>query len=255
MKIRRSTNSLVVLLMLTCISTFAGANTVAQYIEDARIRTRQGDFEAAAVMYQKVLKLDEDNLTARKELANVLLEAQLNDSQSDQTEVELAALREIKPGTPYSPMNFPLNYLSNVAVGSKDEPFNFEILLALTQLQKGENESVIKTANTLQKKSPTHPVPHNLLGLAWAAKGETSKARDHYEKALSLKQDFHAARINLAELEIRTGEYQKAKGDLSEVLKKDKNNRRACLLMAKLSELEGNRAEAKRWYQLTNQNY
>ncbi len=247
--------NLVVLLMLTLLSTQGVANTVEQYIEHGRSRAKEGDLEAAAVMYQKALKLEENNLTARKELANILLEAQLNDDYSDQTSAEIAALQEIKPGTPYSPVHFPLHYLSNAALGVQDEAINFETMLALTQLQKGENESAIKTANILKKKSPEHPVPHNILGLAWAAKGETKKARDSYEKALSLKQDFHAARINLAELEIRSGSYHKARENLNEVLKTDRNNRRACLLMAKLSELEGNASEAKSWYDHIGKDY
>lgn len=236
-------------------TTQVTANTAEQYIEQARIKARQEDLETAAILYQKAIKLEDDNLIARKELANVLMEAQLNDNSVDQSEAELAALNELKPGTAYAPSHFSLGYLANVALGPQDKSLNFETLLVLTQLQNGEHESVIKTANLLQKKSPDHPIPQNLLGLAWAAKGETNKARDHYLKALSLKQDFHAARINLAELEIRSGDYKKAKVDLNQVLKIDKNNRRACLLMAKLSELEGNTAEAKRWYQQTTQNY
>lgn len=246
---------LVVLLTFVLFSTQTIANTIEQYIEDGRSKAKAGDLEAAVVMYQKALKLEENNLTARKELANILLEAQLNDHYSDQTAAEIAALQEIKPGSPYSPLHFPLHYLSNAAIGSDEEALNFDTLLALTQLQKGENESAIKTAHTIQKKSPEHPVSHNILGLAWAAKGETKKARDEYEKALSLKQDFHAARINLAELNIRSGDYKKARGDLNSVLQQDKNNRRASLLMAKLSELEGNKEEAKRWYQHTSKSY
>lgn len=249
---------LVVLLMLTFLSNLASANTVEEYIQNARINANQGNLEAAAVLYQKALKLEENNLTARKELANVLLEAQLNDNYSEQNDVQLAALNEIKPGVPYSPLHFPLYYLSNVALDSKDKldkSLHADFLLALTQLQKGDNESAIKTAHELQKKSPKHPVPLNLLGLAFAAKGETIKAREAYEEALSLKEDFHAARMNLAELEMRLADYPQARKVMNEILKTEKNNRRAFLLMAKLSELEGNTSEALQWYQKTSKNY
>lgn len=245
----------IVLFIWMLFSTQTIANTVEQYIEHGRTRAKEGDLEAAVIMYQKALKLEENSITARKELANILLEAQLNDHYSDQTAAEIAALQEIKPGKPYSPLYFPLYFLYNAALGAEEEALSFDALLALTQLQKGENESAIKTANTLQTKTPSHPVPHNILGLAWAAKGETKRARDSYEKALSLKKDFHAARLNLAELEIRSGNYPEAKADLEFVLKAQQNNRRASLLMAKLCELEGNATEAKRWYQNTSKNY
>lgn len=90
--------SVILLILALCLSLPAMANTAEQYIQNARIQSNQGHLEAAAVLYQKALKLDENNLAARKELANVLMEAQLNDHYSEQTDAELAVINEIKSG-------------------------------------------------------------------------------------------------------------------------------------------------------------
>jgi Tfp pilus assembly protein PilF len=147
---------------------------------------------------------------------------------------------------------FPLTYLSNGALRSNDESMSRQVLLVLKKLQLGENESAIQITQGLQKQYPKHPVPYNLLGLAWQASGDPSRAQAFFQQALAVESNFHPARINLAELELHLGEFVTAHQELNMVLKADNHNRRACLVMAQLYTLEGKPELARKWYSVVS---
>jgi len=253
MKMTKSIHVLVVLLMFFVGKV--GANTVEQYLQQAEAKFKRGDLESAAVLYQKVIKLDENNLTARKKLAAILIQAKMKDPESEYSGADLAVIQEATPIHPLPHYHFSLIDLANITLSPNDKHLKHESLRALTQLRQGDHDSAIQTANALKRKSPDHPVAHNLLGLAWVAKGDINQARNHFEKALSLKEDFYAARINLANLEIQAKNYSKARLNLDKVIASDKNNRQAHLSLAKLSDLEGKTKESKHWVRQVSQHY
>jgi site-specific recombinase XerD len=86
--------SVFIFLGLFIVGT-AAANTVEQYLQQARTKLGEGDLTTAAVFYHKVIQLDENHFQARKELASVLMQAKMQDPHSDHSEAELAILEEI----------------------------------------------------------------------------------------------------------------------------------------------------------------
>lgn len=215
-------------------------------IHQARQKAQEGDFESAAALYHEVLQTNKHHTIARKELAQILVEAQVQDPYSEHSDPVLYLEKMAKPNP--STERFSLSFLSNGALGAKDFKMRKEVLLVLNKLQYGENKAAIKIAKNLQVKHPDHPVPYNLLGLAWQGIGEPTKAEELFKQALSLEQNFHAARMNLAELELHLGEYDAAQNELNVVLKTDQHNRRASLMIAELYALEGKSDLAQKWY-------
>lgn len=235
-------------LTLAAMPVIANEN-IESLLEKGRSKTMQGDLEGAASAYRQVLERDEKHIKARQGLAAVLVESQIRDPHSEHTTFVENLIEAHREDAAFPSARFPLGFLANGALSAGDEPMRSEVLFILTQLQKGDNQSALKVAESLRQHYPNHPVPYNLLGLAWQGIGDPAEAHDFFQKALAEKSDFHAARINIAELALHLGEFSNAHQELKTVLKTDKNNRRACLVMAQLYTLKGKSKEAKQWYQ------
>lgn len=91
-----------VFLILIAAATAVFASTPEKYLSEAAHKAKQGNLEAAAVLYQKTLNLDKNNAEARKGLANVLMEARLKDPEVEQSDVELAVIEEAVASEPSS---------------------------------------------------------------------------------------------------------------------------------------------------------
>lgn len=225
---------------------------VDSVIEEAKKKSEKGDLDGAAAMYHKALKMDSKNEEARRGLADAVVEGHIKDPEAEQPDVLHTIMKEEDIQAALPSIQFSLSFLSNGSLGPNDKSMSLAVLQILTQLQGGDYGAAIPAAESLKKKNSKHPVPYNLLGLAWQGKGDPSLARDFFKESLLLKENFHAARINLAELELYLGEFSTAHQELEMVLKKDVKNRRACLAMANLLTLEGKLDEANQWYHKTS---
>jgi hypothetical protein len=70
-------------------SSVVFANSIEALLKEAREKKAQGDLTGAAVLYQKILKLEEHQ-AARRELADVLIDAQIRDPGADHSEASLS---------------------------------------------------------------------------------------------------------------------------------------------------------------------
>lgn len=234
------------LLAMVFSQAYAAADLDA-LVHEARAKATEGDLENAALLYYNALQIDSTAKDIRRELADVLIKSQLKEPYAEQAD----GIKQMETRLAESSAlvtHFPLVFLSNAELSAKDEPMSRQVLLILRKLQSNDNRSAIKLAQVLQRNYPGHPVPYNLLGLAWQGQGNPAKAEEFFEQALALRENFHAARLNLAELELYLGEFLAAHQQLDTVLKADKNNRRACLVKAQLYHLEGRSELARQWY-------
>lgn len=215
------------------------------FLTNARKEADSGDYESAASLYQKVLSVDNQNLQARKEFAALIVKARLEDPHAEEESL-FAKTKHHNPKVPLLPSEFPVNLIENAGLDLKDQSITFEALRVLTCIFQGRAEA-LKMAEALQAKHSGSPVANNLLGLAYAAKGVTEQARQHFQQALTQNAEFHAARLNLVDLDLQLGALNKAEKTLQEVLQKDENNRRACLAMAQICHLQGKNNEEKYW--------
>ncbi len=247
MKIQCLSRFLGLLLAIMACGVYAATDTVDDIVKQARSKATEGDLESAASLYYKALQMGDMSPRTRRELANILIKGQVEDPYAEQSDgLKLIEARISEPS--FLATHFPLAFLSNAVLNANDEPMSRQVLLILKKLQTNDNETAIKMAQVLQRNYPGHPVPYNLLGLAWQGKGDPSKAEEFFQRALALRESFHAARINLAELELHLGDFLAAHQQLDTVLEVDNNNRRACLVKAHLYNLEGRSELAKQWY-------
>ncbi len=226
---------------------------IDRLLSDARSKVSEGDKEGAAALYHRALQMDSSNKEARGQLFTLLVEAQSDAPAEEQPEVLQIITSNIQDPV-QAPVNFSLPYLENGVLTSHDGSMSQAVLVILQKLQNNDNEAAVKLARNLKKQHPSHPVPYNLLGLGWQGLGDPSQAREFFQKALELQENFHAARINLAELELLLGEFTTAHQELDMVLKRDDHNRRACLVKAQLYNLEGQPEIAKEWYSKVSEN-
>lgn len=123
-----------------------------------------------------------------------------------------------------------------------------DVLLIYTQLNKQQYKDAKKTSENLVTKAPNNPVPYNLLGLSYAGLKEYKLAEDNFKKAIANNKTFINAQNNLAEVYQLQKKYSEAKQVLQGSLQEDQNHLDSLLMMAKISELEGNPAEALEWF-------
>jgi len=72
--------------------------------------------------------------------------------------------------------------------------------LAIAYGNLGDTERAEQALETAKALSPENPVVHNELGILYRKTGRFSEARASYETALSIFEEFHYARRNLAVL-------------------------------------------------------
>ncbi len=128
------------------------------------------------------------------------------------------------------------------------------LLLIFAHLRNQKWDEAIEAARNLAARQPDDPVPLNLLGSAHAGKGENRTARQQFEKALSLKADFHSASLNLAALDESEEKFEDAAKRYAAVLEKQPGQEQAAVALARLVEQRGDQDETDRLLQLARTN-
>ena len=77
-----------------------------------------------------------------------------------------------------------------------------DLALISTYLRNGETDKALAAARALEKKNPKDPMSHQLLGVVYLAKRDTSSARASFERALSINPGHVPAARALAELDV-----------------------------------------------------
>ncbi|CAL1238971.1 XrtA/PEP-CTERM system TPR-repeat protein PrsT [Candidatus Methylocalor cossyra] len=112
-----------------------------------------------------------------------------------------------------------------------------DVMLVLALIQQKKFDEAIDAANKLKAKMKNDPLPENILGAAYMAKGDADKAADHWNAALKLKPDYATAALNLAKLELRGHRLDGAVRYYERILGWDPKNLQALLGLAQVAEL------------------
>lgn len=230
------------------------ANTLLDtLLSEGQTALNKGAYIEAAQHFRKVLQINGDHVLAKQGLQEALRQETLAEPHREQTEVIKAVYLSETAQTSLSWLSgqqFSLQELNNVVLqNNEDHHFRPQALLTLAQLQAGDTRLAMQTAIRLKKQYPDHPSSWNLWGLACDARSDSMKAKNAYERALSLKSDFHAARLNLATIFMKAGDFSGAETEIRRVLSATQGqDRQALLSMAKLKKLQGNPSEAEIWY-------
>ena len=181
---------------------------------------QMGQFEQGSELLSRAVELSPDLATLRTQLAFGLL-AQGNTGE---------AITELQS-----------------AVDLGQDLMQADILLVLSHLRNKEVEKALEASLALEKRMPDNPVPVNLSGLAYLASSDREKARAKFEKALVLDPKFVTAEINLARMEISSGQLKAAEGRFLSALDRDPGNLNAMIGMAALAEQSGDREKVYEW--------
>jgi len=122
-----------------------------------------------------------------------------------------------------------------------------DILLVLSHLKKQEFEKALQVSMKLEERMPESPIPFNLTGMAYLAKGEKTLAGKQFEKALKIDPKFHTAEMNLARIDTANNDVDKAEGRYKSILKQSVSHLGAMLGLAALSERQRDNSAVEQW--------
>ncbi len=122
-----------------------------------------------------------------------------------------------------------------------------DMVLILNYLQHKNFDKALAAIAVLEKKQPDSPVPMNLRGGIFLAKGDIKAARADFERALAKQADYLPAAQNLVQLDLREKNVAAARKRYEAVLAKDKQNIGAMLGLAQLAAIEKNEKEYGDW--------
>ncbi|MEJ2688121.1 MAG: PEP-CTERM system TPR-repeat protein PrsT, partial [Gammaproteobacteria bacterium] len=225
----------------------------------------QGDLNEAEVHLRKYTNSMPNNVAAMKLLGATLIKL---DEANDAVDVLAAANKQVPKdpqtlallGTAYlrsGDANQGLKYLRQAseidpdfAAGKAQLAMQSAVhlgpglvqadaLLILTQIHKGDYDGALTSARAFAKKHPKDALAYNLEGAAYLGKKDFSEARAAFKKALEVNPKFHAARINLARLDVLQGKLEDAEREYGDVLANAPGNLNALLGMAELAGRRG----------------
>lgn len=127
-----------------------------------------------------------------------------------------------------------------VAMGSDDRA---DLALIMAALQRKEFDKALAAIDSLEKKQPGKPLPHNLRGTALLGKRDVAAAQQSFERALAADPSFFPAAANLARLDLLAKKPEEAQKRFESVLAKNPKSTEGLLALAHLRAM--NRASAE----------
>jgi putative PEP-CTERM system TPR-repeat lipoprotein len=139
---------------------------------------------------------------------------------------------------------------AELAAAVKAEPALIEATAALAQLRaaSGQLKSALALAESLVRRAPSDARMKGLLGSLKAQAGDRAGARKALDEALALRPALASARLELAELDLREGRFDAARGGANTLLQAQADSIDAMLLLARIAERQGAVPETLQWY-------
>jgi putative PEP-CTERM system TPR-repeat lipoprotein len=194
----------------------------------ARGDASRGDVSKGIEYMEKAIALEPDMAALRTQLAI----GQMVEGDLDQAVSELQAAVKLGQGL-----------------------FRADLMLVLVYLQKKDYDNALTAAEALAVKMPDNPAPLNMKGAALLGKGDQQGAIKAFEAALGIQPDFLPAHLNLAQVDVMSGDTAAAKVRYKKVLSYDASNMKALLALATLAESAGQINEAEKWLKKAYKNH
>ena len=110
-----------------------------------------------------------------------------------------------------------------------------DLALAYHFLAENRFDQALAILTQVEGKLPNNPGVHNLKGMAYAGKNDLDRARQSFERALSLRPDLVSAALRLASLDLRENRPEQARARYEGILKHDQGNVPALVGLAELA--------------------
>ena len=128
-------------------------------------------------------------------------------------------------------------------ISAGDTGTSADMALIANHLRRGEIDKGLAAIDTLQKKQPDNPLPHEIRGRLLLAKRDIAGARASFEKALSLNPTYFAAVAGLAALDVNDKKPADAIKRFETLVAADPKNAQAYLALAGLKAQGGGTSE------------
>lgn len=128
-------------------------------------------------------------------------------------------------------------------ISASDTGTTADMALIATHLRRGEFDKALKSIDTLEKKQPDNPVPHNLRGRVRLAQRDLDGARKSFERALALTPSYYPAAESLASLDLSQNKPDDARKRFEAVLAADPKNTQAMLALVEVKARTGGTSE------------
>jgi len=175
----------------------------AEYSSLAGKLKKNNEPEEAIETYKKLLKLDSDDVAARLNLAELLIEQK----RVDQAVEELNEAAEYKMRR--NALKETGEILQKARSLDKEHPRTLENLIVLYKQEKKKKEA-LKLVNEILKKDKENLKALSLLGNLCFENNEFKKAEDVFKKILSIQPKDVEARVRLGRILIHNEKYDKA---------------------------------------------
>ena len=167
---------------------------------------QSGDAKTAEAYFNRAAKADPNNRKTQTALA-------LARMRTGQTEQAFADLEQI---------------------AATDTGTSADMALIASSMQGKQFDKALKSIANFEKKQPDNPAVHHLRGGALLGKGDVAKARQGFERALSVDPAYLPAATSLARLDLAEKKTEQAAKRFEAVLVKDPKNIQAMLALAEL---------------------
>jgi len=129
------------------------------------------------------------------------------------------------------------------------DPANIDAALSLTAIlwREGDFKAALELISGVVERHPDNPTAHNLAGGTKLGLDDVEGARKSFEAATAANPDYLPAITNLAKLERRSGNSDRAAALYQKVLKKDPRNGAAMLALADIELGRNRKDDAIRW--------
>ncbi len=121
------------------------------------------------------------------------------------------------------------------------------IMLGTAQMRSGDYKAALDTLASVTQRQPNNAVAHNLAGGALLSMGNLEDARKRYQAAVDAAPNYVHAIENLAKVEARLGNYDRATALFNGILEKDSRNGKVMIALADIARLRKNMDESFRW--------
>ncbi|MCP5382002.1 MAG: tetratricopeptide repeat protein [Kordiimonadaceae bacterium] len=121
------------------------------------------------------------------------------------------------------------------------------IIETYQNLKKEKYKEAIEKAAALIDQDRASPIGYNLLGLGYMALNNMDAARSNFRRAIDLDNNFNQGRINLAKLELKSGNHNEAVRTLNDILAKDEGYIPAYEQLYELARGSGDLIAAERY--------
>jgi putative PEP-CTERM system TPR-repeat lipoprotein len=124
-------------------------------------------------------------------------------------------------------------------ISAADTGISADMALIASHLRRGEIDQGLKAIDSLEKKQPDNPLPHEMRGRLLLAKRDVAGARKSFERALALKSTYFPAVAGLAALDVNDKKPEEAAKRFEALVAADPQNVQAYLALAGLKMRAG----------------